>query len=93
MTATDPVTEHFLASIERVDFRRPEPEPVVDRRARLATMVLTETAENDIESMALVSLASAMLQLAMLPDDLEVMAAFVAAKRAYLEAVVASNPL
>ena len=91
--SADPVVDAFLKSIEHVDFRRPEPESVVDRRARLASMLLTETAEDDIESMALCSRASATLQLCMLPDDLDVMAAFVAAKRGYLEAVIACHPL
>ena len=87
------VADSFLASVENVDFRNPEPDHVVERRARLASMVLSEIEPDDIVSMALLSLASAALQMCVISDCLDTMSDYVKAKRAYAEAVVASNPL
>jgi len=85
MTTDRFAVDHFLASLESIDFRQPEPDHVLDRRARLSAMVLTEIGDDDLEQWALRGLASATLQLCVLAGDVGAAEDWVAAYRAYAE--------
>jgi hypothetical protein len=87
MTADRFVADHFLKALDGIDFREPEPDHILDRRARLADMVLTEVDGDDIEALALRALASATLQLCMFAGDLVTAESWVQALRTYTDVV------
>jgi hypothetical protein len=82
--------QHFLAELQKVDLRDTNPSRhELDRRLRLAEMVLTEVGNTDLECLAVRALAERTRDLCIAPASLDAIGAWVATRRAYLEAVEA----
>ena len=87
---TRDVVRTFLDELGTVPFTEDEPLYRIDRRLLLAEMVLAEVRDNDVEGMALRSLAEVAREQCLSPTDREVVGRFIAARRAHLDVVKGS---
>jgi hypothetical protein len=95
MTSQDRVlADSFLDELAR--WRLADTNPPIhqtQRRMMFADMILTELRDDNLEYLALRSLAAAALDLCMFPDNVAVAETYLAARRAHVEAFVACWPI
>jgi hypothetical protein len=84
---TREVVRTFLEELGTVPFTEDEPLYRIDRRLLLAAMVLAEVRDDDLEGMALRSLAEVTREQCLSPTDPEVVGRFIAARQAHLDVV------
>lgn len=85
------VVEAFLCELDGVRLNASDwPCHVVDRRTVLASMVLTEVSNDDPECFALRGLATAVIDLARQPADVDQIAQFLSARVAYRDVLRAA---
>lgn len=87
---TRDLVSEFVAELAGVQFDAVQPLHRVERIMLLAEMVLTEVAGDDLEEMAVRSLASAAVDVCLSPEDPEVVRQFLAVRRMHLNVVAGS---
>lgn len=79
------IVNAFLKELEGLKFTGTEPLYKVDRKLKLAEMVLTEIPGDDPEEIALRATAEAVRDLCLLPTDKEVIERYLSTRRAHLD--------
>lgn len=86
------VVDGFLDEIQTIKFTEEEPLYKLDRRQKLAEMVLTELPGDDPEELALRGVAEAVRDLCLSPGDPDVITPYLEVRRAHVDVLKSLIP-